>query len=239
MSAAPTPQPAPPRTLAAWAAAQIRDQILAGRLAPGQRIYEQELARALQVSRTPVREALRQLQREQLVTVYPNRETVITTHTAVDVREIYQLRAALEGMAARLAATADRAAVVPDLFATVARMHEAIDRGDYHELLDLDMAFHDVILRGAGNGRLAEAVLHVRAQTRRYLSVPLYFPATEQYALSLTDHRTIAEAVRDGEPDLAERRMRTHIVERGEYIARVVASGAWPTAADGRSDAAG
>jgi len=66
------------KTLAAWATDRLREEILSGRLAPGRRLYEQELASAMHISRTPIRDALRALEREHLVTIAPNHETVVT-----------------------------------------------------------------------------------------------------------------------------------------------------------------
>ncbi len=131
----------PHKTLAGWAAAQLRDLIVSGQLAAGSRLYEGELATRMGVSRTPVREAIRRLEQAGLVTLHPNRETVVTQFTADDVREIYQLRAAVEGMAAYIAAerrAPEAAAVVLDV---VAGMASALDRDDEPAYFQLDAAF--------------------------------------------------------------------------------------------------
>ncbi len=226
------------KTLAAWATDRLREAILSGRLAPGRRLYEQELASAMQISRTPVRDALRALEREHLVTIAPNHETVVTAHTAADVREIYQLRAVLEGMAVRLAIEAAPEAVAGALFGIVGRMAAALAAGEYDALIDLDLDFHDAILAGARNGRLVDAARRVHDQVRRYLSVPRHAPEPEEYRLSLAEHTALAETVRDRQPDRAEALMRAHISDRGEYIARVVGGHASPPGAVGPADAA-
>ncbi len=219
------------KTLAAWATDRLREEILAGRLVPGRRLYEHELAQAMKISRTPVRDALRELEREHLVTISPNRETVVTVHTAADVREIYQLRAALEGMAVRLVIGVAAEAVAAELFGVVGRMAAANVAAEYAALIDLDLDFHDAILRGARNGRLVDAARRVRGQIRRYLSVPLHYPSFEEYGLSLAEHTGLAEAVREGLADRAEALMRAHIIDRGEHIARVVDDLARPAGA--------
>jgi len=193
------------KTLAAWATDRLREEILSGRLAAGHRLYEQELASAMNISRTPVRDALRALEREHLVTIAPNRETVVTAHTAADVREIYQLRAALEGMAVRLVIEVAAEAVAGELFAIERRMVAALAAAEYEAVLDLDLDFHDAILNGARNGRLIDAARSL-----------------EEYTLTLAEHTALARAVRDQQPDRAEALMRAHIIDRGEYIARVV-----------------
>ncbi len=210
------------KTLAAWATDRLREEILSGRLAAGHRLYEQELASAMNISRTPVRDALRALEREHLVTIAPNRETVVTAHTAADVREIYQLRAALEGMAVRLVIEVAAEAVAGELFAIERRMVAALAAAKYEAVLDLDLDFHDAILNGARNGRLIDAARRVHGQVRRYLSVSRQARSLEEYTLTLAEHTALARAVRDQQPDRAEALMRAHIIDRGEYIARVV-----------------
>ncbi len=226
------------KTLAAWATDRLRAEILSGRLAPGRRLYEQELASAMHISRTPIRDALRALEREHLVTISPNHETVVTAHTAADVREIYQLRAVLEGLAVRLAIEAAPETVAGALFGIVRRMTRALAAGEYDALIDLDLDFHDAILDGARNGRLVDTARRVHDQVRRYLSVPRLAPAPEEYRLSLAEHTALAEAVRDRQPDRAEALMRAHIIDRGEYIARVVVGHAPPAEPVGSADAA-
>jgi DNA-binding GntR family transcriptional regulator len=199
--------------LAEWAAAQLRELIVSGQLPSGQRIYEQELAKRMGISRTPVREALRHLQREGLVSLTPNRETLVTVYTANDVREIYQVRAALEGMAARLAAEQRDDGEIEELFELFDQMKKVVAAGGTREIYtDIDLCFHDVILRAARNSRLTDAVQRLRSQTRRYLLFGLrtWDPAGMQH--NLGEHRAIAEAIRDCEPDLAEARMRSHIM---------------------------
>jgi len=217
------------KTLAAWATDRLREEILSGRLAAGHRLYEQELASAMHISRTPVRDALRALEREQLVSIAPNRETVVTAHTAADVREIYQLRAALEGMAIRLAIEVAAAAVAKELFEIDRHMVTALAAAQYDAVIDLDLDFHDVILQGARNGRLVDAAQRVHGQVRRYLSVSRHAdPSLEEYNLTLLEHHALAEAVQDRQSDRAEALMRAHIIDRGEYIARVIGDRAAP-----------
>lgn len=211
------------KTLADWAAAQLRELIISGQIAPGQRIYEQDLAERMGISRTPVREALRHLHREGLVCVAPNRETVVTTYTAHDVREIYQVRAALEGMAARLAAGLRDEQAVARLFELYAMMKEVVAAGGTREAYtDVDLQFHDVILRSAGNHRLSEAVLRLRSQTRRYLLFSLRHWDPAGMSMNLSEHLAIAEMIRAREPDLAEERMRTHISVSAGHVVRAL-----------------
>lgn len=206
------------KTLAEWAAAQLRDLILSGQLAPGERLVAHDLAARMGISRTPLREAIHQLEREGLVRVAPNRETIVTAYTAADVREIYQVRAALEGMAASLAARTT--GLTEPLNEQLFRMEEVIaTNGGRERYADRDLAFHDVILRAANNHRLWEAVWRIRIQTRRYLLLSLRNWSPEGIRPNMDEHIAIAEAIRVGDPRLAEERMRTHITISGERVA--------------------
>ena len=132
----------------------IREAILDGRLDPGSRLKEEELARELGISRTPVREALLMLQAEGLIETVPNRGAVVRTHDAEDLIDLYQLRALLEGYAARQAA-----ARVTD--EEIGLLRESCDRfdkiagDDFRELVKENLLFHRAIHRG-GRQRAAE-----------------------------------------------------------------------------------
>jgi DNA-binding GntR family transcriptional regulator len=211
------------KTLADWATAQLRESIVSGQLAPGQRVYEQDLATRMGISRTPVREALRHLHREGLVLLAPNRETVVASYTIQDVREIYQVRCALEGMAARLAAVNRAEAAMGRLFCLHDRMAAVVAAGGTREAYtDLDLEFHDVILGAAGNGRLSEALLHLRSQTKRHMlfSLRVWNPVGMQH--NLGEHEAVALAVRDRDPERAEAAMRRHISVSAEVVVRAL-----------------
>ncbi len=218
----------PHKTLAQWALTRLRDMIVQGQLAGGDRLYEHELAASMGISRTPVREAIRQLDREGLVTIHPNRDTVVTDFTAADVREIYQFRAAIEGMAVNLAATEGPlgASASASLFDILAGMEAALEAGEQEAYLDGDIAFHDAVVQASGNARLVEARLRVRAQTRRYTAFPLPRLSVESMRRNLAEHMRIAEAIRDGESEQAEKRMRAHVIFNGERIAHDMSEGA-------------
>jgi DNA-binding GntR family transcriptional regulator len=212
------------KTLGGWAATQLRDMIISGRLEPGQRLYEQELAARMDISRTPIREAIRQLEREGLLTVRPNRETVVTTLTPSDIREVYVMRAALEGMAARLAAMARGGEEAGELLEILAKAEVAVASDDSEAFLQLDLDLHEAILRASRNGRLMEAALRVRSQTRRYLALSLRLRNTSPQGLrpALEEHTQLTQAILAGDADLAERLMRVYIEKGGESVAATI-----------------
>ena len=210
----------PHKTLAGWAVAQLRDLIVAGQLPAGSRLYEADLAVRMGISRTPVREAIRQLEQVGLVTIYPNRETVVTAFTVDDVREIYQLRAAVEGMAACIAAERREPAAVAGILEVLAGMQAALAAHDEATYFELDAAFHDQVLRASANSRLLEVRRRVRDQTRRYLTLTLGHVAASGLRRNFQEHEAIGFAIRDGEPERAEALMRRHIIWNGDRIAQ-------------------
>ncbi|MGI9148220.1 MAG: GntR family transcriptional regulator [Chloroflexota bacterium] len=192
-------------------------------LPAGQRIYEHDLAERMGISRTPVRQAIRQLENEGLVSIRANRETIVTDFTPTDVREIYQFRAAIESMAAALAAqTAGRGPKAAGLFEILERMDAALASEQPEAYLELDIVFHDAVVDASDNSRLVEARKRVRDQTRRYLAFPLRYLSIDSLHSNLAQHTAIAEAIRHEDADLAEKLMRVHIMSNGERIAEAM-----------------
>ena len=209
----------PHKTLAGWAVAQLRDLVVFGQLPAGSRLYEGELAMRMGISRTPVREAIRQLEQEGLVTLHPNRETVVTEFTADDVREIYQLRAAVEGMAACIAAERRESGAVAAIFDVIAGMQAALGADDEATYFQLDAAFHDQVVRASGNSRLLDVRLRIRDQTRRYLTLTLGHVSASGLQRNFHEHEAIALAIRAGQAERAEALMRGHVSSNGDRIA--------------------
>jgi DNA-binding GntR family transcriptional regulator len=213
----------PHQTLAQWAAIRLREMIAHSQLPAGQRLYENDLAARMGISRTPVRQAIRQLEGEGLVSVRANRETIVTDFTPTDVREIYQFRAAIEGMASALAAgKADRGATGSALVEILGRMDAALDSDQLTAYLELDIAFHDHVVHACGNSRLMAARVRVRDQTRRYLAPPLTYLSIESLRSNAAEHMAIADAIRSANAELAEKLMRVHIMSNGERIAETM-----------------
>ncbi|MCO6381517.1 GntR family transcriptional regulator [Oceanicola sp. 502str15] len=131
--------------------ARIRQAIVAGRYRPGQRLLEKELCDALDVSRTSVREALRQLEIEGLVEVGPRGRPFVAEMTAVKARQIYEFREVLECAAGRLFVARAPESACAELQALAARFRAALDTGDLVERLAVKQAFYDVLFTHAGN----------------------------------------------------------------------------------------
>jgi DNA-binding GntR family transcriptional regulator len=193
----------------------VRNAIIEGRIAPGERLKEEELARELGISRTPVREALLVLQAEGLVDAAPNRGATVRSHSADDLDELYEMRALLEGYAARRAARRATAADIAALHASCERFATLVD-GDINDIVAENSLFHGTILDVAGSGRLASMVRSVIQLPLVYRSYTHY--SRDQTRISLHYHRQLATAIAHNDPDRAELVMKEHVYEARDLL---------------------
>ncbi len=193
----------------------VRQAIVDGRLAPGERLKEEELARELGISRTPVREALLILQAEGLVDAMPNRGAVVRAHSADDLEDMYELRALLEGFAARRAAQRLTPEALIALEESCERF-EALVGGDIRELVAENAVFHHIVLETAESSRLAGMVRSVVELPLVYRSYIWYSP--EQVRISGHYHRQITAALRRRDAERAELIMKEHVFEARDLL---------------------
>ncbi len=193
----------------------IRTAIVDGRLAPGQRLKEEELARELGISRTPIREALLVLQAEGLVDATPNRGATVRAHTAQDLDDLYQLRALLEGFAARQAATRLSEEELAALRASCERF-DGLGDDDYREIVRENMDFHNTILDAAASQRLVHMARKTIELPLVYKSYSWYSPDQRRISAHYHHQITRALAARDGER--AEMIMKEHIFEARDLL---------------------
>jgi DNA-binding GntR family transcriptional regulator len=193
----------------------IREAILDGRLEPGRRLKEEELARELGISRTPVREALLILQAEGLVHATPNRGAAVRVHDADDLRDLYQLRALLEGYAARLAATRISPEEVEALWASCDRF-DGLPESDVRALVRENFVFHGCVLDAAGSVRLSAMVRKVVETPLVYKSYIWYTP--DQRRISGHYHRQITRALEVHDAERAELLMKEHVFEARDLL---------------------
>ena len=203
------------RNASAAATELIRAAILDGRLPPGQRLKEEELARELGISRTPVREALLILQAEGLVDAAPNRGAVVRSHAAGDLEDHYQLRALLEGYATRRAAANITEAALESLEASCDRFEELMD-SEVQELVKENLLFHNVILEASRSRRVAELV-------RKVIELPLVYRSyiwysIDQRRISAHYHRQITRALEMRDGERAELVMKEHVFEARDVL---------------------
>jgi DNA-binding GntR family transcriptional regulator len=213
----------------------LRTEIFAGRLKPGEPLPERLLAEQLGVSRTPVREALFTLQSEGLVELTPNRGAAVRTLTAHDVEQIYSLRAVLESHAAREAATGLTEGHLFALEDAHAHLERIGSRGSAADQALADLSFHMLVSEATGSRLLHSIMGQVLAFTVSYRSNYAY-PA-DRAAVVNQQHRAILDALRDRNPDRAEKLMRDH-VESSSRFALEHFSGSGPDAPAGGDAAA-
>jgi GntR family transcriptional regulator, gluconate operon transcriptional repressor len=211
-----------PRSLAEDAADRIREQILAGGFAQGEHLVEARIAGQLKVSRGPVREAFKLLRSEGLLLEEPRRGTFVVSLVADDVREIYSLRAAIEGRAARLLAGRKDPAAIAELKALLSSIEAAAEAGDVTSVYRHDLAFHDAVCRLSGNARLHEVFARYVPMLRALLHVD------ERMQGSLTEvaeqHRPIVDAIERGDVDAATKHAEHHCDHAGDLIAAYLES---------------
>ena len=187
----------------------LREGIYAGRYAPGARLLQEELAAELDVSRTPLREALRILEREGLVAVEQNRGVRVISADEPMLLAAYDLREVVDGLAARLA-TRNRVAALPRaLRAIVERQRKAVSPWNAARYMIANVDFHRAIIEAAGNEYVAGQLPLVHMTARVF--APVARIGLERAELAIAEHRAIVEAIELGAEDDAERLARAHI----------------------------
>lgn len=197
---------------------KLREDILKGKYKENEELREITIGKELGVSRTPVREALRQLELEGLVKIIPNKGTYVTGISAKDVEDIYQIRMLLEGLCARWATER----ITDD---SVAKLEEIILLSEFHSkkegtdhVVQLDGQFHEVLYE-ACNSRILEHVLtdfHKYVQMARTYSVS----SDERAAKSIAEHKAILDAIKEKDADLAEKLAGEHMRHAMENLER-------------------
>ena len=196
------------------------DDILAGRLVPGTRLIETRLAQRFGVSQTPVREALRDLELFGFVVGTPFHGTQVRHMSAYDLIEAYPIRAAIERLAVRAAATRIDETTLAHLDALIVVMRGAARRLDRDAHVNADFAFHHTIVMASGNRMLEQIWQTLRlAITTRVTH--LMSQMTRRSLREIGErHVPVLAALRARDPDRAEAAMRAHIEEPGEWIAK-------------------
>jgi DNA-binding GntR family transcriptional regulator len=214
-----TPVIAPVRT---QVVANLRAAIVSGRLRPGERLVETTLSEALQVSRTSLREALRQLEAERLVTITPFKGPTVAVMTPDDAREIYEVRALLEGHAAELFAGRATAEQIAAMKAALAGFKAAVAAADAAARIATTDEFFDVLLQGCGNRVIAEVLegLHARVNFLRARSMSTPDRARE----SLKEMQAMLAAFKAHHAGDAARATRLHVRRARDVAIKVLST---------------
>ncbi|NLX77764.1 MAG: GntR family transcriptional regulator [Clostridiaceae bacterium] len=194
----------------------LRDAIVSGELKPGERLMEVTLAEKMGVSRTPVREAVRRLEMEGLVTMTPRKGTHVAEITVKDIMDVLEVRAALDKLATRLAA--ERAK--PETLRQLENIHKqyiaCLQKENISGAIKKDVEFHEVIYNAAGNAKLTNVAGNLREQIYRFRV--LYLKDFSNAEEVLKEHRAILKAMQEKDAELAGKLAEEHIVHQQETI---------------------
>ncbi|MFJ2618572.1 GntR family transcriptional regulator [Glutamicibacter sp. NPDC087344] len=198
---------------------RLRKMIVTGAVQPGDLLAETALAQDFEVSRTPIREALKQLEREGLVEVRARVGTFVRKPTQREIHEMFQLKESFEGLAAGLLAKRGEVPELQALRQNVATAAEAVKTQDANAYSQLVHEFHSIIVAGADNHKLAEHydLLMNQLAYHRIVSQTLSLPG--RLESSATEHQSIVDAISSRDPLVAELAMRRHVTASSQSAA--------------------
>jgi DNA-binding GntR family transcriptional regulator len=204
------------RSLSEVVTERIRGRILDGSLKPGERLVEDRLSAELGVSRVPVREALRGLSAEGLVTLLPRRGATVVEVTPESVAELVEVRALLEGLNAKLAAQRHDPGIVALLRDTLERGNEAARTGGPEELARLNAEFHERLAEASRNAVLADVMRGLRERTSLAFAINSRARAREDW----DEHAGVLAAVIAGDAELAALLATRHVQNAAAAFAK-------------------
>ena len=180
----------------------IRDAILRGVMKPGERVSEPELADRFGISRTPIREAFRQLESEGYLQVIPRKGAVVATLSERDIEEFYAIKSILEGYAARMAAENLSDKDIERLEVINSKLQEIAEEGDIKNFFKVHNEFHELFIRASGNDKLLALINQLVLKFNRLRLASLSQPGRMQ--ISVQEHKKIIKAFRDHNGELAD-----------------------------------
>jgi DNA-binding GntR family transcriptional regulator len=207
-------KPATRQNLSGSITDSLRDAIFGGLFQPGQRLPEAQLATSLKVSRAPVREALTFLEQEGLVSRTPSGGTTVSHLSRKDVDEICTLRVPLEALAVQMAIANGTESDWASLTANLKATEKVNDPG---QLAQLDLEFHEVIVRAANHGRLLSSWLNLRSQIRLIMVQRNQADATSREG-TVHGHRELFDVIQAGDADRAVTLLKYHLNAQHEWF---------------------
>jgi DNA-binding GntR family transcriptional regulator len=205
---------------------ELRQSIIAGRLPPGSRLVERELTAMMGVSRTVVREALRQLESEGLISIIPNKGPIVRELTLAEAKDLYAIRAVLEGLAAQRFVENANDDQLEKLQQALDATVEAYERGYPAVILESKNRFYDVLFDGAGSDTLSSMIGTLHGRIWRWRALGLSHPqrSPERSKESVTGLRAVLAAIRNRDAALAERTMRDEVTRASTEAMGLLAS---------------
>ncbi|MGE5553432.1 MAG: GntR family transcriptional regulator [Betaproteobacteria bacterium] len=198
----------------------LREAIITGRLRPGERLMEIQLAEELGVSRTPVREAIRKLELEGLVLMIPRKGAYVSQISMKDIADVFEIRRALEGLAARLAAERATEEEIERLERALVKIFEVAETEDLNGAVALDTDFHEELMNASHNPRLSQLVSNLREHIQRFRLTSLSHPG--RVKLAVEEHRKIVDAIASRDAELAQNLAYEHIENAENSLMEVI-----------------
>jgi len=198
----------------------LRDAIVNQALKPGERLMETELADEMGVSRTPVREAIRKLELEGYVVMIPRKGAYVAGLSIKDINEVFEIRGALEALAAGLAASRATEEEIEEMELNLALEANHFESSDLLKTIEEDTKFHELIYKASRNNRLLGMIKELREQVQRFRTTTLAVPGRLKFALD--EHRKIVEAIAARDVGRAQRAAREHIESAENALLEVI-----------------
>ncbi|MBQ9871455.1 MAG: GntR family transcriptional regulator [Eubacterium sp.] len=198
----------------------LRNAIIHGELKPGERLMEEKLAKSLEVSRTPVREAIRMLELEGLVVMLPRKGAEVARITVEDLEEALEVRMAIEDLSVRLASLRIDDEGKEKLRKAAAAFDSALEQKDVVKIVEKDERFHDVIFEATKNRRLINLAHSLREQVYRYRYE--YVKDFSSHDKLSREHIRIMEAILNGDVVRAQQAMRGHIYDQLQRVIQII-----------------
>jgi DNA-binding GntR family transcriptional regulator len=203
----------------------IRVAIVTGGFKLGEKLSEAALAQQFGISRTPVREALKQLQQEGLVEIIPRVGTCVTKPTEKEIYELFVVKEALEGLAAGLLAQRGEVRELAELEKALQDMEEVVKTGDTHRYVEANDRFHDAIMRGSDNSKLQFHFNLMINQLPYKRFVYLTLDQPQRINKSVEEHRKVYEAIKTKDFRIAEQMMREHVNASRSKLMQIINDG--------------
>ena len=198
----------------------VREQILSDEISPDERLIETKIAKEIGTSRTPVREALHNLESEGLVESIPRVGYVVKPVTEEEVEEICEIRATIEGLAARWAMEKAHERLVRELKGNLSISEERVSEGNAKAFVELDAQFHEIIARLSGSRRLLELAQMLRRHMLRYRIQSIYL--VDNVMRAINGHKGILQAMEKGDVEEVCKAIRYHLEQSRRDILRYV-----------------
>jgi DNA-binding GntR family transcriptional regulator len=187
----------------------LREAIMIGTLRPGERLMEIQLAEEMGVSRTPVREAIRKLELEGFVVMVPRKGAYVADISIKDINEVFEIRTALDGLAAGLAAERITEEELEQVERLLVEIGESIEQGDIERAVEVDTQFHDILYKASRNDRLVGIIGNLRELFHRFRSISMGHPG--RLKETIDEHKRLVEAISQRNVELSQAVAREHM----------------------------